>query len=584
MIPGKADVKVPPVKGMALGVLVGTLCGFAVYGFIWLLEFFTGIFFNQSRHLLGFMQQYYVVLLPALGGFVVGPLVYFLAKEARGHGVPEVMEDVALHGGTIPVRVVAVKSLAAAICIGSGGSAGRVGPIIHISSGIGSAVGQLLKTSPHVMRDLVACGAAAGVAATFNAPIGGVMFALEVILGEFAATHLTMVIVSSVTASVVSRILLGNSPFITMPQFAMHTPVELFLYGFLGVAAGLFSWLYIKTFYSIEDIFKSAVNVPEYIKPVIGGLIVGVIGLFYPQVFGVGYEHIEMALAGNMTLGLMLVLLVLKLVATSITLGSGGSGGVFAPSLYLGVMLGGIFGITANYFFPNVAVSPMAYAFAGMAGVLAGSAFAPITGIILLFEMTNDYRLILPLMITCIISYVICSTFSGYSIYTTKLLRKGLDLEELRRPDVLKDVLVCDVMSTRPEYVLAVHTAMKALREINHSRHQGFPVVDLDGTVIGMITRRELRWATLDNQENTPVSQLLKREVIYVHEHEPLRRAVALMSRYGVGRLPVLDNNKRLQGIISRSDIIRAYKKIDRHHYEAEEKEESLSQPRQFNI
>ncbi|MBM7854410.1 CIC family chloride channel protein [Desulfohalotomaculum tongense] len=564
MFPVSASKKVQQAWKLALGLIVGALCGLAVYGFIWLLDFFTSVFFDYGKNIFGFTADYYVVILPALGGLIVGPLVYFLAKEARGHGVPEVMEDVALNGGTIPVRVVAVKSLAAAVCIGSGGSAGRVGPIIHIGSGIGSAVGQLLKTSPHVMRDLVACGAAGGVAATFNAPIGGVMFALEVILGEFAATHLMMVIISSVTASVVSRALLGDSPFITMPQFTMHTPVELLLYGFLGVAAGVFSFLYIKTFYRIEDLFKSLDKIPVYFKPVIGGLLVGSIGLFFPQVFGVGYNHIEDALAGNMTLGLMVSLLLLKLLATSITLGSGGSGGVFAPSLYLGAMLGGIFGIMFNHFFPNVAVYPMAYALAGMAGVLAGSSFAPITGIILLFEMSNDYRLILPLMITCVISYVISNTFSGYSIYTTKLLRKGLDLEELRRPDVLKDVLVCDVMNTNPESLLAIHTAMRALKEVNYSQHQGFPVLDLDGTVMGVITRKELRWAALEGQEKTPIHRLLKRELVCVRECEPLSRAVSLMSRHGVGRLPVVDENKRLLGIISRSDVIKAYGKMNR--------------------
>lgn len=553
---------------MVLGIVVGALCGLAVYCFIWLLNFFENMFFDHGQQMLSFMQHYYVVILPALGGLIVGPLVYFLSKEARGHGVPEVMEDVALNGGSIPGRVVAVKSLAAAICIGSGGSAGRVGPIIHIGSGIGSAVGRLLGTRPHIMRELVACGAAGGVAATFNAPIGGVMFALEVILGEFAATHLMMVIISSVTASVVSHQLLGNSPFITMPQFIMHTPVELLLYGFLGIVAGVFSYLNIKVFFSIEDIFKSISVVPNYFKPVIGGLMVGIIGFFYPQIFGVGYGHIEMALAGKMTFVLMITLLVLKLLTTSITLGSGGSGGVFAPSLYLGAMLGGMLGMMFNYFFPNVAVSPMAYAFAGMAGVLAGSTFAPITGIILLFEMSNDYRLILPLMITCIISYAISSSLSGYSIYTTKLLRKGLDLEELRRSDILKDVLVQDVMNTKVEYVLAIHSAMKALREVNHIPHQGFPVKDLDGVVIGMVTRNELRWATLDNQENISVEKLIKKELIYVYEYEPLNRVVSLMSKHGVGRLPVLDEKKRLKGIVTRSDIVKAYGSYDRHDTE----------------
>lgn len=540
------------------GIVVGGLCSIVVFVFLWLLDFFNGIFFGQGKELFAFLQQYYVLLLPAIGGLIVGPLVYYGAKEARGHGVPEVMADEILHGGYIPVRTVAVKTLAASITIGSGGSAGRVGPIIHICSGIGSLFGQLLKLPPHFMRSLVACGAAAGVAANFNAPIGGVIFALEVILGEFATTHLLMVITSAVTASVVSHILLPVSSF-AVPQFVLSSLAEIPLFALLGVATGLFSYVYIKTFYRIEDVFNSIPLKPRFLMPAVGGLIVGAIGLYFPQVFGVGYDIIEITLAGKYTLGLMAALLILKLLATSITLGSGGSGGVFAPSLYLGAMLGGIFGLLVQQLFPQLVASPMAYAFVGMAGVLAGGSFAPLTGIFLLLELSGDDKLILPLMVTAIISYVITTALSKHSIYTTKLYRQGLDLEQMRRPDVLTNTTIKEVMTPMPETVSAGSTVRQAWNEIQQSTHQGLVVVRSDGTVQGIVTRKMLRRALREGKHNVNLAELLKQRLIYVEEEQSLITAVVLMSDHGVGRLPVLDASGRLVGIVSRSDIFKAY-------------------------
>ena len=544
---------------IVLGIAVGAVCGLAVYGFLCLLDFLNGLFFGGGKQVLGFMKQYYVLVLPAVGGLLVWPLVYYGAKEARGHGVPEVMADQILKGGYVPTRVVLVKTLAAAVCMGSGGSAGRVGPIIHICSGIGSAVGQVFKLPPHVMRALVACGTAAGVSANFNAPIGGVMFALEVILGEFATTHLMMVVVSAVTASVVSRNLFGGVPPIAVPQFTMLSSTELLLYAVLGAATGLFSYIYIKTFYRVEDLFKNLAGVPPFLKPALGGLIVGGIGLFFPQVFGVGYDVIEMTLAGEYVLGLMAVLLVLKLLATSITLGSGGSGGVFAPSLYLGSMLGGALGLLFQQLFPQLVVSPMAFALAGMAGMLAGGSFAPITGIILLFEMSNDYKMILPLMITSIISFVITTTLTDHSIYTTKLYRKGLDLEQMRRPDVLTNTLVKEVMTVQPETIAANAAVFNVWNELQESPHQGFAVVDADGKVLGMITRKELYRAIKEGRQRLKVADLINKRLIYVKQEQPLINAVALMSRHRIGRLPVLNKSGYLVGIISRSDVLKAY-------------------------
>ncbi|MEG6615748.1 chloride channel protein [Peptococcaceae bacterium 1198_IL3148] len=569
-----ANIKKSQLIELMLGIIVGALCGVAVYLFLWLLEFVTAMSFDYGKVTLDFLNQYYVILLPAIGGLLAGPLIHFLAKEARGHGVPEVMADVILKGGVIPPRVVLIKSLASIATIGFGGSAGRVGPIIHIGAGIGSFVGQLTKIHPDLMRSLVACGAAGGVAATFNAPIGGVMFALEVILADFASGRLMMIIVSAVTASIVSSALFNDALAITVPQFSLHSPLELILYGMLGIAVGLFAVVFIKLFYRVDELFSACNFMPSYLKPAVGGLLVGLIGVYLPEIFGVGYDVIEVVLAGKMTLGLLVSLLLFKALATAITLGSGGSGGVFAPILYLGAMLGGVCGLIFGSFFSGIVIEPMAYALAGMAGMLAASSFAPITGIILLFEMSNDYRMIVPLMITSVISYVIASSLTRYNIYTTKLAKKGLDINYLRRPDLLKNICVKDVMTidvlSLPDY----YTVTEALLKINNSTHHAFPVVAIDGKVNGVITGRELHRAEQSGQQNNMVKELLNNQLIYILEYDCLNHAAILMFKHAVGRLPVLDESKNLVGIISRSDIVQAYGLVSEQKFQNQDQQD----------
>jgi CIC family chloride channel protein len=274
--------------------------------------------------------------------------VWFFAREAKGHGVPEVMEAVALRGGFIRKRVAVVKALASAMCIASGGSVGREGPIVQIGSAIGSVFGQVLRVSADRMRTLVGCGAAAGIAATFNAPIAGVMFAMEIILGEFGVATFSPIVVSSVMATVISRAHLGNFPAFVVPEYSLVSLYEIPLYILLGILAGFVGAGFTTCLYKAEDLFR-AVPVPDYAKAAMGGLVIGAVGIFIPHVFGVGYDAIELAIRGNMAFVLLLSLIFLKIFATSVTIGSGGSGGVFAPSLFIGAMTGGAFGCIAHY-------------------------------------------------------------------------------------------------------------------------------------------------------------------------------------------------------------------------------------------
>ena len=554
----------PPETGVLIGtaVIVGLGGGLGAVVFRWLINNFTYIFFTVMQGWFSFMGSAYVILVPAIGGLLVGPMIYFFAREAKGHGVPEVMEAIALKGGRIRPVVVVVKSLASSICIGSGGSVGREGPIVQIGSALGSTLGQTLKLSDERIRNLVACGAAAGIAATFNAPIAGVIFALEVILGEFSVRYFSTVVISSVTASVVGRIAFGNAPAFVIPQYSLVSPWELFLYVLLGILAGLVALLFVRTLYWTEDLFD-AWHFPEYFKPVVGGLLIGVVGFYFPQVFGVGYEAMEDALLDKMLLGTMGLLILVKVLATSLTIGSGGSGGVFAPSLFIGAMLGGAFGTVANQMLPDVTAAPGAYALVGMAAVFAGAAHAPITAIIILFEMTNDYRIILPLMLATVISVLLAQRLRRENIYTLKLARRGIRLEHGRDVDVMQGVLVGEAMTTSLDTVDADLPLVDLDRAFHETHHHGFPVLDSSGELFGVVTVQDLERA----KERGPIEELCVRDIttqslLVAYPDEPVWAALKRLGTRDIGRLPVVDrqNPRRLVGAIRRHDIVRAYK------------------------
>lgn len=548
---------------LILGVLVGIATGFGAIGFRWLIGFFKKCFFDGGNQVLSFLGEYYVILIPAAGGLVVGSLVYFLAREAKGHGVPEVMAAIAFKGGIIRPRVVVVKALASAICIGSGGSVGREGPIVQIGSAIGSVIGQIFRVNTQRLKTFVACGTAGGIAATFNAPIGGVLFALEVILGQFSGNHLISVIVSAVMAASISRVFLGDVPAFAVPAYPLHNLWELLLYAVLGITCGFFGMIYIRTLYKFEDLFDTLRGIPEYVKPVLGGLIIGTIGFFYPQIFGVGYETIELALAGKLVLSMTALLAVLKLLATSITIGSGGSGGVFAPGLFMGAMLGSTLGIIFHQVWPNIAVVPAAYALVGMGAVFAGSAQAPITAIIMLFEMSNDYHIILPLMIACIISAAVTRGLYPANIYTVKLIRRGLDIDAARYPDVFRNITVSEAMTKNVQSIPSKLTVAQAYREVKDSPHRGFPVIDEKGRLVGIVTSYELV-ALQQKGKDLPVKAIATTDLVVTTPDEPLSIAALKLCRYNIGRLPVVEPGKpdKMVGLLSRTDIIEAYSKV----------------------
>ncbi len=550
---------------VAFGIFIGVLGGYGAVGFRYLINFIQTIAYGSPAELLdlvGTIPWGMRILIPALGGLIVGPVVYFLAREAKGHGVPEVMYAVALNQGIIRKRIVFIKALVSAVCIGTGGSVGREGPIVQIGSAVGSTVGQLFKVSTNRMRTLVGCGAAAGIAATFNAPIAGSIFALEIILGEFEIASFSPIIISAVSATAVSRHYLGDVPAFILPEYILHSPFEFPLYIVLGVFCALVALGFTFFLYFAEDVWD-AIKFPEYLKAVVGGIMIGGLGLVFPQILGVGYGAIDLALMIRMSWWLMALLVALKILATSITIGSGGSGGIFAPSLFIGAMAGGAFGAVMNQVFPTVAISPGAYAVVGMGAVVAATTHGPLQAILIIFEMTGDYKIILPLMITCIISSLIATRLCEESIYTFKLIRRGINIRGGKELNILNSMPVENVMYHTVEMVPENLPLTRFTESLPQSRSNNFVVVNDREEITGVLTFLDYYDLLVNGEsdEHLRVKDIMAKDVVTVSIKDNLGTALEKIAAKDYAILPVVaeDNPLKMLGILTRRDILEAY-------------------------
>lgn len=455
------------------------------------------------------LGAFFVVLAPAVGGLIYGPLVQKFAPEARGHGVPEVMYAVSQHGGRIKGRVALVKALASAITIGSGGSVGREGPIVQIGSALGSWLAQLFRMPESKVRILVACGAAGGIAATFNAPIAGVFFALELILGDFAASSFGAVVLASVTASVIGRSFLGDEAFMVLPTFTIANGWEYPLFVVLGLLAAATGVGFTRVLYWIEDLCDWAWRFPAWLRPAVGGLLLGLLLLVLPQMYGVGYPVLQAGVAGKYAIGFLLLLLIGKVVATSLTIGIGGSGGVFAPSLFMGAMLGAIFGEAAGLVDPSLHGQVGTFALVGMGAVFAGAARAPITAVIIMFELTGEYSIILPLMLAIVVATGVSKLLSPDTVYTLKLRRRGIDLTRHPGTEKLRATRVRDVMVAPPVGLSCELSLHEATRRLLESGVHSAPVNGPDGRLVGVVTLQILGNALTTTEEDEDALRLL---------------------------------------------------------------------------
>ncbi|MFQ5606355.1 MAG: chloride channel protein [Candidatus Zixiibacteriota bacterium] len=545
-------------------VVVGLATALGAVLFIKLITFFTGLFVDLSdTQIYGFesARRAWVALVPAIGGLLVAPLVIRFAREAKGHGVPEVMNAVARHRGVIRPRVAVVKTLASAICIGSGGSAGREGPIVQIGSAIGSTIGQWTKMSSDRIKILVGCGAAAGISAVFNAPIAGVLFSLEVILGDFAIKTFSPVLISSVVASALSRYMLGDHPAFDVPAYSLVSGWEIPIYAIMGIALGVVAVVYTRTLNWSEDLWDR-LDMSPYLKPALGGLFLGLIGLFYPQVFADGYGTIQSALQGNLVWTLLVALVVLKIIATSLTLGSGSSGGIFAPSLFIGAVAGGAFGFLVNALFPGVTASPGAYALVGMACLVGGATHAPMTAILIIFEMTSDYTIILPLMISVVFATLVAQRIEKLSIYTIKLAKRGIHLRAGKDIDILRSLTVTDAMDEHVAPVPASATIPRIMRHISDSGEAYFMVVDSAGRLTGVLTYGDLHRAmTAEAAYDLIIAQDIATPPLTVTPDDSLEVAQKRMGAQGLSLLPVVDphDEGKILGVIRQESLLQRY-------------------------
>jgi CIC family chloride channel protein len=548
-----------------LAVAVGLLGGLCAVGFRKFIHLVQVQFWRMPEFTLDGVRAHppwQLILIPAVGGLLVGLIVHFFAREAKGHGVPEVMEAVSLRGGRIRARVVAAKLVASGICIGTGGSVGREGPIVQIGSALGSSLGQLLNLGERRLRTLVGCGAAAGIAATFNAPIAGALFAAEVILGDFAPSQLTPIVISSVAATVVSHHFFGDLPAFLVPAYSLVNPWELVIYAVLGLVSGLMALLFIKVLYSAEDLFDGPLAViPLPVRAAFGGILIGVMALRFPEILGVGYEAIEMALHEDLIWQTLLMLAVVKIIAVAVTIGSGGSGGVFAPSLMIGAMTGGALGIAVHTLWPTATSSSGAYALVGAGAVVAATTHAPLTALMIIFELTNDYKIILPLMITCVIATVVASHLNHASIYTMKLLRRGLDIHKGRTLDVLSHLQVREVM-LEPDGRTSLRTPLVDLiSQFLENRYNSIFVVDDEELLLGIITFDDLRpFISIPGSINRAVIAhdiMQTSNFPMVRPDEGLDMVMRQLGRYRY-EVPVVDQGK-LVGTILAGDVIDRY-------------------------
>lgn len=560
-IPARMDVPriIGPTKLLVMSVVLGLAVGLLAVGFRSLIVWCNALFFPRDPEqlfVIGRWWKYLVFLIPAVGGLVTGIVMRWSRIEGKGMtGVPEVIEAVSLKGGRLSIAM-GFKGLLSAVTIGSGGSAGPEGPIVEIGSSLASFAGQRLRLSGRELRLLAGCGAAAGISAVFGAPLGGIFFALEIILSEFAIHTFAPVVLAAVAASVIAKSFLGEQPAFQVVVGSVGSLNDLLPYCLLGLLAGTVSVGYINALQRSQALFAGW-RVPTWVKPAAGGLVIGIMGLFVPQVLGEGYHAVTAAVAGTVIWWTALLLVLMKIIATSVTIGSGSPGGSFAPAVFIGAMLGSALCQLLTMLMPAAFAYRSAYALAGAAGLVAGALNAPITAALIIFEISGTYKIILPAMVVVAIAALITYRIKGASIYTMALSQAGLSPDHLRRYSHLSSQTCRDVMRTG---VQAIHpgTPIKEILALMSTASQEIlPVVDDDRRVLGVVNWSALRFYL----DNTPVDDpLIAYDIMVqipaVETNDPLTKAALILLDVNLEAIPVV-HDRTLAGIIGRRELLR---------------------------
>lgn len=543
----------------SIAVVIGILAGFGAILFRAMIFALQNVFFVGGSPLHNSLG-WGIIIVPAIGGLIIGLIVkYSNTPEVKGHGVPEVMVAAARKSGKMKPRIVIVKAVASSVCIGSGGSVGREGPIVQIGSAMGSTIGQVVPFLRKHTRVLLACGGAGAIAATFNTPIAGVVFALEIILIEMKTKSFIPLVISSVFATMISRLFLGDRPAFEVPSYMLANNLELLAYLVLGLLSGLVAVVFILSLNKFETIFDE-VKVPSVVKPAIGGLFVGIIALVFPHIMGIGYDTVNMVFAGGLAFGTLCALMVFKILGTSITIGSGGSGGVFAPSLFIGACLGGAVGIIMKDMMPFETGPVGAYALVGMAAVVAGTTRGTLMAIIMIFEMTRVYEIILPLMFACVISDAVANLALRQSIYTIKLAKKGVSMRADMRANILETNCIGDIMSTGKAVTIPAHGTVGTFVDLmTKTGHRGYPLLDDRERLLGIVNYNDVKVYIARDDLDRPLAPLIRRPLVVTYRNEYLDQALHKMFENQIDHLPVVDpkDERIILGIITKEDILR---------------------------
>ncbi|MFO7586878.1 MAG: chloride channel protein [Gemmatimonadota bacterium] len=548
---------------LALAAVIGAAAGASVLLFYGLVDLVREIAGWQAADADRVRLPWIALLTVPAGLLAAARMRTRAGKDPGGDMVPSLIRASVRSGGAVPVAVELRKLGSAALTLGSGGSLGSEGPVAVTGATLGSGLAQLFGFGPRRTRVLLACGTAAGISAAFNAPIAGSLFALEIVLGTFAVTALSPVVVAGVMGAVVARWVRGPDPAFVIPrEHIFSSPSELWLYAALGVAGGVLAALFVRGFFGVQDILRRATGHRPAIAAIVGGLLLAGLGFIHPQLLGDGRHGIELILASKLT-GLAAVTVgLLKIVAAGLTMGGGGAGGVFTPSLFIGASFGSFFGLTAEALFPSLGVTPESYALVGMAALVSGATFAPLTAIIIIFEMTDDYGLILPLMLVCVISYAVARQINAESIYSEGLRRQGDSIRHGADRSILERVLVSECYNRDPHVVLEDAPLRDVLTRLKGSRQTAFPVVDRELGLTGILGYQDVARALDEGLLDIVIAaDLQDPEVETVTPGESLLDASRKLGLRDVDYIPVVDRegSRRLVGLLSRADILEAY-------------------------
>jgi len=540
---------------LVLTLLIGALVGLVVVAFIVLTEH-AGLRIYPVGG-----APWRRLLVPLAGSLTMGYLLFKYFPDAGGSGVPQTKAALYARGGYISLGTILGKFFCTSATLASGIPLGREGPSVQVGAGLASLLGRKLGLSPEKVKALIPVGAAAAVAAAFNTPLAAVLFALEEVVGDLHAPVLGSVVLASATSWAMLRLLLGNDPLFKVPQYQLVSPWEFCAYAVLGVLGGLVSVAFTKLLLHMRERFLRFPVKTKWIQPAAGGLLVGIMGWFVPQTLGVGYKYVGDALNGGMAMKLMVLLLVLKLFAVTVSYASGNAGGIFGPSLFLGAMLGGIVGTAAHYVAPGHVASPGAYALVGMGTAFAGIVRAPMTSAVMIFETTRDYAVIVPLMISNLVSFFISSQMQRKPIYDVLAEQDGIHLPgaERRSQDSLRRV--ARAMKQPPEILEAEQTARQALGKVGGSRFQGWPVMDAQ-RLEGMITRTALQQVVADGDADRRLGDLVD-PISFPHLHvdHPLSAALERMGASHLDVLPVVSRADihQMEGVVTLQDVWDSY-------------------------